>query len=72
MERDDILALIQNDPEAIVTIIQRLEELVKDGAKFCTTKTARPISESIRLIMMAGLRLMNPISRNLTLIQSLQ
>jgi len=29
MERDDILALIQNDPEAIVTIIQRLEELVK-------------------------------------------
>ncbi|MDI3506663.1 MAG: hypothetical protein PWQ46_1235, partial [Methanomicrobiaceae archaeon] len=24
MERDDILALIQNDPEAIVTIIQRL------------------------------------------------
>lgn len=29
MERDDILALIQNNPEAIVTIIQRLEELVK-------------------------------------------
>ena len=29
MERDDILALIQNNPEAIVTIIPRLEELVK-------------------------------------------
>ncbi len=29
LERDEILALIQNDPEAIVTIIQTLEETVR-------------------------------------------
>jgi len=29
LERDEILALIQTDPEAIVTIIQTLEETVR-------------------------------------------
>ena len=41
MERDDILALIQNDPEAIVTIIQRLEEEVKQLQELCSLQQAR-------------------------------
>jgi len=30
LERDEILALIQTDPEAIVTIIQTLEKRIAD------------------------------------------
>ncbi|HPZ14753.1 MAG TPA: hypothetical protein PLK04_11050 [Bacillota bacterium] len=41
MERDDILALIQNNPEAIVTIIQRLEEEVKQLQELCSLQQAR-------------------------------
>jgi len=37
MERDDILALIQNNPEAIVTIIQRAFE----GEPFIPTAAYR-------------------------------
>lgn len=29
MERDEILALAENNPEALVTIVQRLEESVR-------------------------------------------
>jgi len=41
MERDDILALIQNNPETIVTIIHRLEEEVKQLQELCSLQQAR-------------------------------
>ena len=51
MERDDILALIQNNPEAVVTIIQRLEGEVKQLQELCSLQQARIAELERRLNM---------------------